>query len=51
MKMEVENQVKGNGIGLSLVKKVAEAHGGEIRLKSEVGVGSTFILLIPIHHG
>lgn len=50
-KRPMENQVIGNGIGLSLVKKVAEAHGGEIRLKSEVGVGSTFILLIPIHHG
>ena len=49
-KQTVQNQVKGNGIGLSLVKKVAEAHKGEIRLKSEVGTGSIFLLIIPISH-
>ncbi len=46
----MENQVKGNGIGLSLVQKVVEAHHGEIRLKSEVGKGSTFIILIPFNN-
>ena len=46
----VADQVKGNGIGLSLVQKVAKAHHGEIRLKSEPGKGSTFILLIPFSH-
>jgi|GEM_PF-2458746 len=45
----VENQVKGNGIGLSLVSKVAKAHQGEIRLTSSVGEGSTFSLIIPFH--
>lgn len=47
-KKPVEDQVKGNGIGLSLVKKVAEAHKGEIRLKSKEGEGSTFILILPV---
>ncbi len=45
----IENQVKGNGIGLSLVEKVAKAHQGEIRLKSIEGEGSTFTLIIPYH--
>ncbi|MEP0007200.1 MAG: HAMP domain-containing sensor histidine kinase [Balneola sp.] len=47
-KKPVDNQVKGNGIGLSLVKKVADAHKGEIRLKSKEGEGSTFILMLPV---
>jgi len=46
-KKPVDDQVKGNGIGLSLVKKVADAHKGEIRLKSKEGKGSTFILILP----
>lgn len=51
-KEPVDNQVKGNGIGLSLVKKVADAHKGEIRLKSKEGEGSTFILMLPVKgHG
>ena len=35
-------------MGLSLVKMVAEAHGGHIQVNSEVGVGSTFTLTLPI---
>ncbi len=36
------NLIKGSGIGLSTVKKIVEMHGGEIRVDSELGKGSTF---------
>ncbi len=39
---------KGSGLGLALVKHVSEAHGGSVSVASEVGVGSTFTVLIPI---
>lgn len=45
----VENQVKGNGIGLSMVQKIAKAHHGEVQLKSTEGEGSTFSMIIPYH--
>jgi PAS domain S-box-containing protein len=41
-------QAEGTGIGLSLVKKFVEAHGGEIQVDSEIGRGSTFTILLPI---
>jgi two-component system phosphate regulon sensor histidine kinase PhoR len=44
-------KIRGSGIGLSITKQVAEMHGGEIRLKSEPGFGSTFTLRIPIREG
>lgn len=51
-KRSVEEQVKGNGIGLSLVSKVAKAHDGSVTVKSKVGEGSTFTLVIPVEqHG
>jgi two-component system, OmpR family, phosphate regulon sensor histidine kinase PhoR len=41
-------KIRGSGIGLSITRHVAEMHGGEILLQSEVGVGSTFTLRIPV---
>lgn len=38
----------GTGIGLSIVKHVAQAHGGCVLVASEVGAGSTFTLRLPV---
>ncbi|MDH3692162.1 MAG: HAMP domain-containing histidine kinase, partial [Gammaproteobacteria bacterium] len=37
----------GYGLGLSLCKKIVEAHGGTIEVQSELGVGSTFTMTLP----
>ncbi len=41
------NQVRGSGLGLSLVKETARAHGGGVTVRSEEGKGSTFTLSLP----
>ncbi|GGC22374.1 hypothetical protein GCM10011386_12890 [Parapedobacter defluvii] len=38
----------GFGLGLTYVKAIIEAHGGEIKVKSKFGEGSEFIVLIPV---
>jgi signal transduction histidine kinase len=39
--------IEGSGIGLAMVRRIMAAHGGEVRLESEPGRGSTFTLLLP----
>jgi signal transduction histidine kinase len=39
---------RGTGLGLALVKAVAEGHGGEVRAQSTPGLGSRFELLLPL---
>jgi signal transduction histidine kinase len=44
---ELRRETQGTGIGLSLVKAIAEAHGGRVELDSHPGHGSTFTLVLP----
>jgi len=43
----VADQVQGNGLGLHLVKRIAEAHGGRVTLRTAPGEGAAFTLHLP----
>ncbi len=45
------HDVKGAGLGLAIVAEVAKAHHGSIRVTSELGQGSTFVLKLPAKGG
>jgi signal transduction histidine kinase len=45
------HDVKGSGLGLSIVKHIIEAHQGKVTVESELGKGSTFVLHLPTDSG
>jgi signal transduction histidine kinase len=41
---------EGTGLGLAIVKRIVDMHGGEIRVESQEGEGTTFSIILPIRH-
>ena len=46
---ELRRETQGVGIGLSIVKHIVEAHGGRVRVESDAGKGSRFIIELPFN--
>jgi signal transduction histidine kinase len=46
-RLEKHHEMEGTGLGLFVVRSIVDAHNGRVELKSEVGVGSKFVIYLP----
>lgn len=44
---DTSGKIPGTGLGMSIVKEIVELHGGEVKLDSKVGAGTTVTLWLP----
>jgi two-component system OmpR family sensor kinase len=44
---DTSHKTKGNGLGLALVKKIIDLHGGKITYNSLLNVGTTVVIVLP----
>jgi len=49
-RLEAHRAAGGLGLGLFIVRKIVEAHGGTVHVESELGKGSRFVVQIPSHN-
>jgi DNA-binding response OmpR family regulator len=49
--LDAHRRDRGGGLGLAVVRAIAEAHGGRVELESKLGEGSTFTIVLPRQRG
>ncbi|MEC2439867.1 ATP-binding protein, partial [Bacillus wiedmannii] len=45
---QINNHAAGAGIGLAIVKKMVELHGGALSVTSKEGIGTTILIKLPL---